>query len=487
MTKSLATLRVGRPSRLPLQAVEILGVSALAICVGIAVAKSSYVAEALIPVALLCLYAWYATTHPRGAVIALFVSLTLLPVYIVPSFRSFSPEPTAVGALVLVLVFARERVQRKITVVDAAFTAICSAMVLAALIGTPGLRATLSNLFLWIPPYLVGRAICRREQGPKVFALAAAVGGLVALPFIAYETITGSNPFFGLAYPGSILTKMWAHPALRAGFVRSQGAFGHPLSMAIVMGSCAVFAVGLALRTRVRARRVGWLFAALGLAVGQNASDERSGWIVLIGGLLMFAATAIPRETRVRHGFTVAMVCVPLALVAVSATQASTLEAASDRAGSNADRLDLWRHALEPGAFAVFGLPETETFNYFVNAVKPGQTAIDSAYLQIGDVYGLIAFLAFLTVVAAVVRVAVAVRGTWAALIPAVAFANLIALTVVGFQTQIPIFAWLTIGAASGVDIRRRSMGIKHGHRESQARESQAWPTHFKQASLDSR
>jgi hypothetical protein len=35
----------------------------------------------------------------------------------------------------------------------------------------------------------------------------------------------------------------------------------------------------------------------------------------------------------------------------------------------------------------------------------------------------------------------------------------LIALTVVGFQTQVPIFVWLVIGAVSGVDLRRRFRG----------------------------
>jgi len=438
--------------------VEGFALSALAICAGIVAAKSISLVLALIAVALLCLYVGYATSHPRGAVIAMFASLVLIPVYAVPAYRSFSPEPTAVAALAVAVVFFRVGVQSRFTAVDLTFAATCAAMVLAALLGPHGLRSTLSELFLWVPPYLAGRAICVRRDGAQTFVFAAAVAGLIALPFILYETIAVHNPFFALARANTELTKLWAHPALRSGgLLRSQGAFGHPLSMAVIIGSCAVFALALMLRTSGRRRQMGWLLAAIGLAIGQYTSHERSGWIVLIGGLLVFASIAIPRKTRIRHAFTVAMVAVPLALLAISASHPSNGEEGVQRAESSAERIALWRHALEPGVLAPLGLPETATENHFTDAVRPGSNAIDSGYLQIGDVFGFIALIALLTVVAAVVRVAVAIRGNWAAVVPAVALANLIALTVVGFQTQVPIFVWLLIGAVSGIDLRRRS------------------------------
>jgi hypothetical protein len=436
-----------------------LCVSAIAVCAGIATAKSSQYAVALISIVLLCLYAAYATSHPRGATIVMFASLALIPVYAVPTFRYFSPEPTSVAALVIAAVLFRAGVRLRFTVVDFAFAATCAAMVLAALFGPHSLFATLSELFLWVPSYLAGRAICRRRNGAETFALAAAIAGLIALPFIAYETITLKNVFFSLARPGTALTKLWAHPAFRpGGLLRSQGAFGHPLSMALIVGSCAVFALALGVRASGRRRQIAWLLAAICLAIGQYTSHERSGWTVLIGGLLIFAATAIPRGARIRHALVVAMVILPLSLVAVSASEPANSAAVSARAGSTADRVDLWRHAFEPGVLGLVGLPETASFNHFANAVRPGQVAIDSGYLQIGDVFGIIAFAALFTVVVAVVRVAVAVRGTWAAVVPAVALANLVALTVIGFQTQLPVFIWLVVGAVSGVDLRRRSL-----------------------------
>jgi hypothetical protein len=437
-----------------------LGISVLAVCAGIAAAKSTQLAEILIAGLLLCLYIGYATSNMRGAVVVMFASLSLIPVYAVPTFRAFYPYPTAIAALIVALLLVRVGGRWRITVVDLTFAATCGALLLAASLGPHSLLATLSELCLWVPPYLAGRAICRRRDGVKTFALAAAVAGLVTLPFILYETLTKKNIFFPFARPGTELTLLWAKPDFRpGGLLRSQGAFGHPLSMALIVGSCAIFAFALALQAASLRGRVAWLLASLGLVIGQYTSHERSGWFVVIGGLLLFAAIAIPRATRIRYAVAVLLVAVPLTFVAASATHPANGEASVARTESTADRENLWRHAFEPGALGILGLSETKSFNHFVNAVNPGRTAIDSAYLQVADIYGLIAFAVLFTVVAAVAWVAVAVRGTWAGVVPAVALADLLILTVVGFQTQLPIFVWLMVGAVSGVDLRRRSRG----------------------------
>jgi hypothetical protein len=449
----------GRRSIVP-RAMWALGISTIAICAGIVAAKSTGKAVELIAFLLLCLYSAYATYCPRGAIIVMFASLSLIPVYAVPTFHSFYPEPTAVAALILAVVLFRAGVRLRLTPVDFAFAATCLAMVLAALLGPHSLNTTISELFLWVPPYLAGRAICKRRDGPFVFALAAAVAGLVAMPFIVYETLSRKNIFFSLARPGTELTRLWAHPTFRpGGLLRSQGAFGHPLSMALIVASCAVFALALALRASSRRRQGTWLLAAAGLVYGLYTSHERSGWFVLIGGVLVLAVIATPRATRIRYVFAIAMIAVPLVVLALAATHPENGEASIARTESTAYRVHLWEHAFEPGVLGIVGLPETRTFNHFVNAIRPGATSIDSGFLQVADVFGIVAFIALFTVVAAVVRVAVAARGTWAAVIPAVALADLGVLTVIGFQTQVPIFVWLVVGAASGVYLRHRSLG----------------------------
>jgi hypothetical protein len=440
------------------RAAGVLVLGAMAVVAGVVAVKSTQLAVGLIAVVLLGLYVGYAKSHLRGAIIVMFASLALIPVYAVPTFRSFSPEPTAVAAVVVALVCVRLGGPWRLTGVDLTFAATCGAMILAALLGPHSLTTTLSELFLWVPPYMAGRAVCRRPGGAQTFVFAAAIAGLIALPFIAYETVTRHNIFFPLARSGTELTRLWAKPAFRpGGLLRSEGAFGHPLSMALIVGSCAVFAFALAIQARGSRRKTFWLLVAVALVVGQYVSYERSGWIVIIGGLLLFGASAVPGGKRVRYAMVVVVIAVPLAFLAISATHPRNGEASVARAESTADRVDLWRHALEPGVFGIVGLPETVSFNHFVNAVRPGRTAIDSGYLFIGDVYGLIAFIALFAVVAAVIRVMVIVRGTWVAVIPAVALAELAALTVIAFQTQVPIFVWLVVGAVSGVDIRRRA------------------------------
>jgi hypothetical protein len=435
-----------------------IGASVLAAGAGAAAAASVALAAALVVLALLCLYLWYATVSPRGAVFVMFASLALIPVYVAPVYRTFSPEPTAILAFALAIALTRLGARVRFTVVDLAFAATCGAMVQAALLGPHSVLATLDELLLWVPPYIAGRAVCKRRNGAETFALGATIAGLLALPFIAYETVTRSNIFFKAAWPGTLLTQLWAHATHRpGGLLRSQGAFGHPLSMALIVGSCAIFAVALAVRADSRRRRAAWFLAAVALTLGQYTSHERSGWTILITGLLIFAVAAIPGKRRLRYVLAIAMIVVPLTLVALSATQPANREASVARAGSTADRVHLWQHALEPGAFALVGWPETTTFNHFANAVEPGKVSIDSGLLQVGDVYGLIAFIALFMVVAAVIRVAIAVRGTWAVVLPAIALADLVALAVIGFQTQIPIFIWLVVGGVSGIDLRRRS------------------------------
>jgi hypothetical protein len=437
-----------------------VGVALLGACAGIVATKNTHLAEGLIVAVLLCLYVWYAISYPRGAVFSMFISLSLIPVYAVPSYRSFSPEPTAVAAVVVALALCKISGRVQVTMIDLAFTATCAIMVVAAWLGPHSLRATESELFLWIPPYIAGRAVCKRRNGPETFALAAAVAGLVALPFIVYETLSRHNLFFSLAWPNTQLTSLWAHAALRpGGLLRSQGAFGHPLSMALIIGSCAIFALALAVRSNSRVPRICWMLAAVALAVGQYTSHERSGWTVLIGGLLIFALAGIPRGKRTKQILLIALIVVPLSLLAVSASEPANDAGALERAGSTADRVDLWRHAFEPGALALVGLPETVNFNHFANAIRPGLVSIDSGFLQIGDVFGVIALIALFTVVAAVAGAAITARGTWAAVIPAVALADFAALTVIGFQTQLPVFIWLMVGGSSGVALRSARTG----------------------------
>lgn len=449
---SLATNADGRARQeLAFVIVAVVG----AMLVGVLAGVSIMGALALMVLGLGLLFAQVAWSYSRLAFVAVVVSLAVAPVYMVPNLQAFSPEPTAVlAAVVAGIVLVRHRIPAKLTAIDWLFVATCSAMVLAALVGPPRIFSTLSMLFLWVPAYVVGRAIVVREFGSQTFVLAVAAMGVVTVPFIALEWATGENPFLSLATGRSEFTALWGREDVRlGGHPRTEGAFGHPLSMALVVSSAAVFCVAMAVKTR-GIRRVSWCALTACLAVAQATTDERSGWVVLAVGLCLFAATAIPPRKRLRHGFTIITLGVPIALgvyqfVGKSADYSGSTAAA--RADSTKYRQELYAHAFDPGAIPPFGNVVTRTSNPFADAVRPGFNSVDSAYLQFGSEYGLIALLGFLGIVGATVVVAFRARGTWQAVIPAVVIADFVGLLVIGFQTQMTVFVWLMVGATSGV------------------------------------
>jgi hypothetical protein len=110
-----------------------------------------------------------------------------------------------------------------------------------------------------------------------------------------------------------------------------------------------------------------------------------------------------------------------------------------------------------------FGLPENlngNGFNIFVSGAETGaqssvSTSIDSGYLQVGDNYGLVALFPLLAVPFAAAWAAAKCRRSWLAIFPVAAFAVLIGLFTIGFQTQVPMFVWLLAGAASGAQRTR--------------------------------
>ena len=449
---------------------EVLLVIAAAAVVGAAAGAGKRPAELLLALFGIFLYGAFAASRLRAAVILLFASLALVPVYVFADFHRIAPEPAAIAGIVLTLVLVRANAEFRLTSIDVMFALLCLAMQVGAVLGPLGPLGNAGDLFYWIPAYLAGRAIAVRVGGAHLIALGAAITGLISLPFIVNEFLTGTNIFFNYANPDNQLSAQWAHPVFRGGVeLRTQGAFGHPLSMAMIVASAAVFAFALAFRASDRTHRIAWLAAGVALVGAQSTSGERTGWMIVIGGLLLFAATAIPTDARVRYGFAGAMVGLPLLLVAFallgnSSSTDSSGAAAAARADSTEYRVNLYKHALDPGALTFIGLGDQS--GQFSARVNLGTTSIDSAFLQIGARNGLIALIPFLGVLIALIRTLVRVRGTWSAVVPAVAFANMLGLFVVGFQTQQPIFIWLLIGAASGValaayerqDVRRMTV-----------------------------
>ncbi len=436
-----------------------------AVLAGVLSTTSLKLSVGALGIVALALFAVYARQHTNGAVLVLLLSLMLIPVYAVPSIGPLDPEPAIFAAAVLaaVRVATRERTASTgYTALDIAFTATCVAIVFAAVLGPAHVLATLASLLLWVPLYFAGRTICLKDRGAESFAWAAAVAACLLVPFIAYEAATQHNVFLSLAIPGTTATKEWAHPVFRSGtnLYRADGPFGHPLSMAIIVGASALFAVAGAVRATTRLRRYLYVLAAFALVATQYTSGERTGWIVVIAGFALFSATRISRTTRRRYK--VIVLVTVIGMTALALTEISNSSTSAALSSSTGYRTALYAHALQPGALKLFGLPENLNgtgFNIFVSGAEnqaQGQasSSIDSAYLQVADNFGLAALVPLLTLPLAAAWAAGQCRKSWLVVFPVVAFALLLALFAIGFQTQVPMFVWLVVGGASGAQLR---------------------------------
>lgn len=433
-------------------------------CVGAAIAADAKLAAVVGAGLLLMLYWALAKADARLATVIAITSLALIPTYVAPTFRAFTPQPVAAIAIVLWLALYGRGKTGGTTRVDLAFGGLAAGMMIAGLVGPAGPFSTASKLIVWGALFLAGRAVCRQQDGPFLFSVGVVAMGLATLPFLLLETFTGENVFFSLASSSNSEASVWAQTDLRVGgLVRTEGAFGHPLTMTLALGGAAVFAFALALRAR-GAARLAWLAAAGCIAAGMASGHERSGWVVLVVGLLLLAATALPREGRLRYVFAIVLVVVPLGAVAIGLHSNSSSGTAADANQESIEiRKDLYLHALDPGAFETFGSRQTRTYKRFANAVRPGTQAIDAAYLEFGDAYGWIVLLLALGSVGAVLSAIVSSRGTWEAVVPSVAVATLVTITVIGLQTQVPMLVALLAGGTSGVLLRGRSAASSRG------------------------
>lgn len=448
--------------------------AASALVAGVLVARSDRIAIALIVVVLLLLFAAYAAHRARYATIPLLLSLTLVPVYAVPDVGPLTPEPFAIAAIVFVgVVIATNQAGAigKLTAIDLAFAATCGATILAALVGPPHVPSTLAGLLLWVPPYAAGRCMAARAEGERQFAVAVVVGACATVPFIAYETATQHNLFLSLAIPGTKETQLWARLAFRPGthILRAEGPFGHPLSMSLIVSGSCLLAIVLAATARTRRTRLSWTVAAVALIGAQYTSGERTGWLMLVVGLLTLALTAVTKGTPLRYRVLLGIAAVGVAYLGFSAINDAGVT--TDLSNSTTYRTALYAHAFQPGVLKPFGLPENiggTGFDLFVSGIQipgvpQGDVSIDSAYLQVADSYGIFAVLALLAVLVTVVVAVVRCRGSSLVALPVVALVNMLALFTIGFQTQVPMFVWLTVGAASGALARRRGLQATQG------------------------
>jgi len=250
---------------------------------------SVLVAAALVrsPAALLALVAAAVAASvaiPRPAIaLAAAPFLMALPYTWSPSVPTISGAPGVLVPLVL-FVFALPRLRGfRFLRMDALVVAIAVTPALISL-GQGGAIHTAQFLAPdVIAPYFGFRAFMHAAGDDVVERVVpgaiVSVGVAVALLGII-ETTSGTNPATKL-YGNQALLEQWGHPIMRAGLLRAQSTFGHP----VAFGTFLVIPLAYALTRRRR-----WALPIAVLAIADALTLSRGPWLAAIVVVVLVAA-----------------------------------------------------------------------------------------------------------------------------------------------------------------------------------------------------
>ncbi len=206
----------------------------------------------------------------------------------------------------------------------------------AALMVVPGMALA----WLWVTPR--GRLVAVRQLAVAGAALAAVA---LAWPVLVWLTPAASRPWISGTSDNSIWSLIWEYNGLG----RLEGQTGGPGSL----GTSGTFggATGpLRLLNEALGGQVGWLLGAalaggLGIAVLSRLrrDDERTGWIIAVGGAFAVTAVAFSFAGGIFHPYYTSLLA-PFAAALVGATVGQVL------AGDKLGRVGRSRAVGDPGA-----------------------------------------------------------------------------------------------------------------------------------------
>lgn len=411
-----------------------------------------------------------ALTRPDRAFYGLVVVMVLIPSYSSPSFGPILFIPAAGLAWILAGVLAwRNAMQRgrlfSLTVLDLLVAVFFVLMLISSQVSPQvEFKEYLNDVFTWLGPYLAARLLLQDCERPVfVVAVAFAIGTVLIAPVAVLETLGGKNPFFNFQFNGSE-SAAFGNAVTRAGEVRAQGSFGHPIALSMFVSASALLSLGMATYAKVSKERLAWLaLAALGIAV-QVMTVSRTGFVMLVIGAVLLALTTGERSLRRTLSAIVGVVALVVVAMNVAGSgpaelqvfpSGKTLESASaeEVTESSAYRERLLERAFEPGVLGLWGNP----YNKVTNGISLANTSVDNEYIILGDNWGLIPMFALIAVgVGLLVSIALALRRDAMDLVilPIVALTSLCALFFVALITQQQVMVFLLIGCASAAGER---------------------------------
>ena len=408
----------------------------------------------------------FATDWPWLPFAAGLFLLAMVPVYWVPFTFHVLPLPGVVvlgmvaGASVLACLSRRESMT--LSGLDVLVALLLLAMGLSAAVHERKFIEFFDNVLQWGVPYLAARISVGRVISATTFARIFAISGLVLVPFVALEALTGQNLFARFSdNPAESL--IWGLPLYRGSILRAQASFGQPIALSMFLGSATAFAAALAIGGHPRASRERWAAAGIALGIATLATVSRTGEVVLLvsllGSALLFATSTVDYGTRRRAlGFLAGAVGLLLVAVVVSShtrtIALSIFGSETGAAGTATARVNL----LTVVGFKYFSWLGQQA-SVFQQA---GVGSVDNTWLWMLSLWGVFATALLLATLAPMVRHLIRRQRqpSMRTVIVAVAAGNIVGLTFVVPITQEQDVIFVLLGAASAALVSgARSVG----------------------------
>jgi hypothetical protein len=449
------------PLSMRLRAGEVLPVAATALAglmLGALVVSKPIAVVGIFGIAIGVLAIWLAFAKPEVAFFGLIMFTALIPTYAAPEVGRILLFPAAAAGWGIAVAlawrnFATEGRVFHPTPIDYAAATFVLLMLISISFSK---RATtpefMHSMFLWIGPYLGARLLLVKARHPaRLVALAFAVVTAIVAPIAIVEYLGASNPFHALDF-NSTEFAIWSSQANRFGQVRAEASFGHPIALSMFASTSVLLSFAMALKSSVvKERRLWYLSALIGILV-QFLTVSRTGWLVLLAGVvlvvLVYGRSVMGgRLLRIVAGvgvaFVLASVLVPSALQVLPGFEKHEAQVTA----SGDYRQKLLTRALEPGVLHLWGNPVNEVTPF----VEIG-SATDNAYIILADTWGLLPTFALMAIAFAMLGVVFHRRREdhdTLLILPIIGFTSLMAIFFVDFITQQQCVIWLVLGSAA--------------------------------------
>lgn len=390
----------------------------------------------LLPVMIagLCLSvaAVYAFSRsPRLGLLCFLATVAFVPIWIGATVVLYLPAVTVVGAWLMIAMAIRSR--PRWTLADLFVLFIFVIAVLTPLVAPYSLTAVFDVLTYWVVGYGAGRLVMTQMDPRDVYRCMA----IVFVPVAVLSLVEFFFGWHGLAElgPPTTLHQFWGVIQLRGGLVRSEGAFGHSIALAVSLAMVAV--------TTVEARGPrAWRVAAIAIMVaGIAVTLSRLGLICAVIGLVGCVLLLRSREARQVRAPLAAVLGVGAVILVPLVSEVLA------RAGSEASESSSYRGDLLSNVSRITWLGVTDAMqrSAYGRVYYGGFRSIDSELLLMGMLYGWLVL--GLLVLVLVVLAATALRGRATA--PTIAVvAHVPALATVALITQYHLFFWFVLGIA---------------------------------------